>query len=356
MPFALLGAAAIGISLGLLGSGGSILTVPVLVYLLGQPDKVAIAGSLFIVGGISLAAAVPYLLRKQVDWRSVLLFGLPGMLGSWAGAYLANFVSGSFQLLLFAAVMIIAAAFMLRPPRGRSGQATAGLPWWLLGLEGLLVGVVTGLVGVGGGFLIVPALALLGGLPLRRAIGTSLLIISLKSAVGFAEYLQVLAAVELQLDWNVITLFTVIGAAFSLFGRRLGRNLPTQQLQRWFGVFLLLVGGFVLWQNLPVRENSGFGQLRSQVSQGVLLVRQQEQVLALQTGDRQQQLRLSDLHQPQRGVSVSRLDEAAHAHPDAKTGMDGAAHPGRSAHFQLPARLHPGALEHLLHLLEHQRS
>lgn len=252
MPLALLGAAAIGISLGLLGSGGSILTVPILVYLLGQPDKVAIAGSLFIVGGISLAAAVPYLLRKQIDWRSVVLFGVPGMLGSLAGAYLAHFVTGTFQLLLFAVVMISAAAFMLRPTRRDAASAPASLPWWLLGLEGLLVGVVTGLVGVGGGFLIVPALALLGGLPMRRAIGTSLLIISLKSAVGFAEYLQVLDSIDLRLDWNVITIFTLIGAAFSLFGRKLGSKLPAQRLQRWFGVFLLLVGGFVLWQNLPV--------------------------------------------------------------------------------------------------------
>ena len=111
-----LGAIAIGLSLGLLGSGGSILTVPVLVYLLGQDEKVAIAGSLAIVGSIALAGALPYLARRQVDWRSLAWFGLPGMLGTWTGAWLAAFVTGQTQLLVFAVVMLLAAGLMLRHP------------------------------------------------------------------------------------------------------------------------------------------------------------------------------------------------------------------------------------------------
>ncbi len=110
---ALAGALAVGVSLGLLGSGGSILTVPILVYLLGQSDKVAIAGSLAIVGGISLFGAVPYALKRQIDWRSVLLFGVPGMVGAFGGAWSSRFVSGSFQLLLFSLIMLLAAVSII---------------------------------------------------------------------------------------------------------------------------------------------------------------------------------------------------------------------------------------------------
>lgn len=248
---ALVGALAVGVSLGLLGSGGSILTVPILVYLLGQPDKVAIAGSLAIVGGISLFGAVPYALKRQVDWRSVLLFGIPGMVGAFGGAWLSRFVSGSFQLLLFSLIMLLAAAFMFRGRRQASAPPARRHPWWKVMIEGTLVGVVTGLVGVGGGFLIVPALALLAGLPIHIAIGTSLLIIALKSFVGFAEYVNVLNSLNLQLDWGVIAAFIGIGAGGSFAGRKLAAKVPQQMLQRIFAVFLLAMGGFILWQNLP---------------------------------------------------------------------------------------------------------
>lgn len=250
MILALIGALAIGMSLGLLGSGGSIMTVPILVYVLGQPDKVAIAGSLAIVGGISFFGAIPYVLKKQVDWRSVILFGIPGMIGSFGGAWLARFVSGSFQLLLFSLIMILAAFFMFRrrtvPKPGQAQHA-----WWKIVLEGLVVGVVTGLVGVGGGFLIVPSLAILGGLPMHIAVGTSLLIIFLKSLAGFLEYLQVLGAMDLRLDWNVIAAFVGLGAVGSFIGRSLGSKVPQAVLQRTFAVFLLIVGAFILWQNIP---------------------------------------------------------------------------------------------------------
>jgi len=250
MPLALAGALVVGLSLGLLGSGGSILTVPILVYLLGQPDKLAIAGSLAIVGGVSLIGAVPYALKRQVEWRSVVFFGVPGMGGALLGATVARYVSGSLQLLLFALVMLLAAGFMFR---GRP-QAVGAAPrpaWWLLAAQGAAVGLVTGLVGVGGGFLIVPALALLGGLPMPLAVGTSLVIIALNSLVGFAEYLGVLSAFDLRLDGGLIAWFVVIGAAGSLLGRRLGARVPQRALQRAFALFLLAMGGFILWQNLP---------------------------------------------------------------------------------------------------------
>src|SRR5512141_994915 len=114
MLLAVIGALAIGLSLGLLGSGGSILTVPVLHYLLDQPEQVAIAGSLLVVGLIATAACIPYALARQVDWRKALWFGVPGMLGAWLGASLARWVPGALQLALFAVVMLIAAWRMLQ--------------------------------------------------------------------------------------------------------------------------------------------------------------------------------------------------------------------------------------------------
>ena len=246
---ALLGALAIGLTLGLLGSGGSILTVPVLVYLLDQPEKVAIAGSLAIVGAIALIAAVPYARQRLIDWRSVLLFGLPGMAGTWSGAWAAQFVSGALQLFVFALVMLAAAWTMLRASPVAEGQA-ARAPW-KIALDGLAVGALTGFVGVGGGFLIVPALVLLGGLSMQRAVATSLLIIAMKSAAGFWKYLSVLAATGLVLDWGVIGVFIAIGGLGSFVGNLINTRLPQAPLKRGFAVFLVLMAGFIIWRSLP---------------------------------------------------------------------------------------------------------
>lgn len=249
MTLALPGALAVGVSLGLLGSGGSILTVPILIYLLGQPDKVAIAGSLAIVGAISLFGAIPFAARKQIDWRSVLCFGVPGMAGAWVGAHLAHYVSGTFQVLIFGIVMLLAAVFMMTGTNGAS-TSQARQSWWLIGLEGLAVGAVTGLVGVGGGFLIVPALVLLGGLPVHIAIGTSLLIIALKSGVGLLEYLQVLEVAGLAIDWSVVGIFSALGIAGSILGAEVGKRLSRETLKRMFALFLLAIGSFIVWQKL----------------------------------------------------------------------------------------------------------
>jgi uncharacterized membrane protein YfcA len=177
------GAIAIGISLGLLGSGGSILTVPVLVYLIGQDEKVAIAGSLFIVGSIALAGSLQFLRARLIEWRSVLVFGLPGMAGTYFGAYIAAFVPGITQLALFAVVMLLASWLMLRPLDLEHAKPVRRATWKVAG-DGLIVGVITGLVGVGGGFLIVPALVLLGGLSMHQAVATSLVVIAMKSFSG----------------------------------------------------------------------------------------------------------------------------------------------------------------------------
>ncbi len=245
-----IGALAIGLSLGLLGSGGSIVTVPVLVYLIGQDEKVAIAGSLFIVGTIAVAGGLQFAVRRGVDWRSVVLFGVPGMVGTYGGAWLGGQVSGTLQLAVFAGVMFVAAALMCCPPvKDRiDGERRGG---WKVVLDGLAVGVLTGFVGVGGGFLIVPALVLLGGLPMHLAIGTSLVIIALKSYSGFFKYLEVLDRLDLSLDWPVLLTVSAVGVLGSFAGRKLGSKVPQVLLRRLFAVFLVVIGFLILWQSLP---------------------------------------------------------------------------------------------------------
>ncbi len=250
MLLAWIGAVAIGLSLGLLGSGGSIVTVPVLVYLVGQGEKVAIASSLAIVGGVALSGALLYARRRLVDWRSVFFFGLPGMAGTYGGAWLAKFVSGSAQLAVFAVVMLLASGLMFRTP-ARFQKDHGERHVWKLGLDGVVVGVVTGFVGVGGGFLIVPALAVLGGLPMHRAVGTSLMIIALKSASGFVKYLGVLSELGLSIDWSIIGLFLVFGIMGTFVGRAIGTRVPQLVLKKGFAVFLIPVAIFILWENLP---------------------------------------------------------------------------------------------------------
>ena len=243
------GAIAIGLSLGLLGSGGSILTVPVLVYLLDQPEKLAIASSLAIVGAIAAAGSLPYMRAGLVNWRSVALFGAPGMAGTYLGAWIAMFVPGAFQLVLFAIVMLAASVLMLRPIDCDAPGEPRAL--WKISLDGLIVGVVTGLVGVGGGFLVVPALVLLGGLAMREAVATSLVIIALKSFSGFYKYLDVLAAENISLDTEIILLVSVLGIAGTFAGNAIGGRLPQDKLKKAFGVFLIVMGTFILLRSAP---------------------------------------------------------------------------------------------------------
>ena len=247
---ALAGAIAIGLSLGLLGSGGSVLTVPVLVYLVGQDEKVAIAGSLAVVGSIALVAALPYLARRLVDGRSLVLFGVPGMVGTWVGAWLAAFVSGALQLVVFALVMLLASWTMLRPVPLDSAPRAPRAAWKIVA-DGLVVGALTGFVGVGGGFLIVPALVLLGGLSMHRAVATSLVIIALKSAAGFVKYLDVLADAGLALDWPTLAQVAALGIAGSLAGHRVATRLPHERLKQGFGIFLIPMGLLIIWRSLP---------------------------------------------------------------------------------------------------------
>lgn len=249
----LIGSMLIGITLGLLGSGGSAITVPILVYLVGHGAKESIAESMAIVGLISIAAAVPYANAKQIDWRSVACFGLPGMVGTFFGAWLGGLAAEALQLVVFGSVLLAAAYVMFR--RSKGSGVTAGdtdgpihrAPAWQVMLEGVVVGTVTGFVGVGGGFLIVPALVILGKLPMRLAIGTSLVIIIINAAVGFAKYEHFLLAHEMTVNWQTILVFTSVGIVGSIIGHKINARMNQQVLRTVFAGFLVLLGGFVIF-------------------------------------------------------------------------------------------------------------
>jgi len=250
--FALLGACAIGLSLGLMGSGGSILTVPVLVYLVDQPEKVAIAGSLMIVGSIALLGSIPYMRQKLIDWNTVWLSGIPGMIGTYGGAWISAYLSGIMQLAIFALVMLLASYFMLKPKSNIEAQSDHQRHTLKISIDGLVVGVVTGIVGVGGGFLIVPALVLLGGLSMRRAVATSLVIIALKSCTGFAKYWDAIANdPNLELDWNIIGVMIVLGGLGSIIGNKIASKVPQDKLKKIFGGFLIVMGIYILFKSAP---------------------------------------------------------------------------------------------------------
>lgn len=246
---ALLGAIVIGLSLGLFGSGGSILTVPVLLYLLHMPPQLAIASSLLIVAGISLFGSVRNGLQQLISWRHVMWFGIPGMAGTYGGAWLGTLVDARWQLLVFALLMLVAAVMMWRSNISELGNGKAFKPVKIV-IDGLIVGAITGFVGVGGGFLIVPALVLLGGLTMPVGVATSLVIIAMKSFVGFGKYYWVMAAQGALFDWHTIGLMIVAGIAGSYVGAAVGKRLPKQQLQRAFAVFLVIMAVVVIYQSV----------------------------------------------------------------------------------------------------------
>ena len=264
MWFVWIGAAIIGLTLGLLGSGGSAITVPVLTYLVGHETKQSIAESMAIVGLISLVASIPFARSRQIDWHSVLYFGIPGMIGTLVGAWLGGIAAGVVQLLVFGGVLFVAAYMMLRQPKpvapvdepavkakeknkaDDAPEHQARSPIWKIALDGTIVGIVTGFVGVGGGFLIVPALVVFGKLPMRQAIGTSLAIIVLKSVVGFAKYQQQLLSHGNSVDFQTVAIFVVIGIVGSLIGSAINTKLNQRVLKRVFAIFLILLGGFVI--------------------------------------------------------------------------------------------------------------
>lgn len=242
-------AALVGLSLGLLGGGGSILTVPIFVYVLGFAPREAVASSLAVVGAVSLFGAAGHWRQGNVQLRTALLFGLVAMAGTFGGARLGTLLPGTVQLSLFAGVMLVAAWFMSRPRVAREGdgEGVHGRRAGPVVAAGVGTGLLTGLVGVGGGFMIVPALVLLAGVPMRQAVGTSLLVISMNAAAGVAGYGGPGA-----LRWEVLGMFTAVAVAGILAGTRLSRRVPQEALRRGFAAFLVLVAAFILWQNRGV--------------------------------------------------------------------------------------------------------
>jgi uncharacterized protein len=251
-------AVAIGISLGLIGGGGSILAVPTLVYVMGVPPKSAIAMSLAIIGTVSLLGAIPHWKLGNIQLKTAAMFGLSTMLGAYTGARIATLplITGTVQMLLFATMMLLAAGFMIRKS-SQTAETTSSAAdltlypkpickycWLWLVSEGIGVGILTGLVGVGGGFAIVPALVLLANVPMKQAIGTSLLVIVLNSIAGFLGYLGYVT-----LNLNLMATFA-IAASFGIFaGAYLVRFVQAKHLQKAFGYFLLAMSAFILWQN-----------------------------------------------------------------------------------------------------------
>ncbi|MFF0558629.1 sulfite exporter TauE/SafE family protein [Streptomyces sp. NPDC004266] len=238
----------VGLSLGVLGGGGSILTVPILVYLAGQDTKEAIATSLFVVGVTSLAALLPHARARRVHWRTGLLFGGFSMAGAYGGGRLAEHVPGTALLVAFALMMPVTAVAMLRRPRrGREkAQRVHAEPSPRhSAVKGLAVGAVTGLVGSGGGFLVVPALVVLGGLPMGVAVGTSLLVIGMNSFAGLAGHLS-----GGRLDWGLALTVSAAAVAGSLVGGRLAGRVPQDALRTAFGWFVVAMGAFVLARQL----------------------------------------------------------------------------------------------------------
>lgn len=245
----------VGLSLGLLGGGGSVLTVPIFVYVMGYEAKQAIAMSLIVVGTASLVGAARHWRAGRVDLQVAISFGLVAMAGSYGGARLAKFISGPTQLLLLAIVVCAAAISMARTRRTDAAELPASsLPdsgalqrAWRLVPVAIGVGLLTGLVGVGGGFLIVPALVLLGRVPIKLAIGTSLLVIAMNCVAGIVGYLGHVA-----IPWDVVSLFTAVAIAGLFAGSHLVGLVSPASLRRGFAVLLMCVGTFVLLQNWRV--------------------------------------------------------------------------------------------------------
>jgi hypothetical protein len=260
-----IGAIIMGLSLGLIGGGGSILTVPILVYLFSVDMVTATAYSLFLVGVTSVVGSISHMRMGNIHWRTAIVFGIPSLLAVYAAQawvlpaipdpvmhVLGTSISKSLILLMvFAVLMVLASISMIRKPRttGSSDAVddqhrTFNYPL-ILG-EGVAVGMITGLVGAGGGFLIIPALVLLAKLPMKQAVGTSLLIIAGKSLFGFTGAAQRMS----NIDWNFLLLFSVVAIIGIIAGSLLSKRIPNERLKPAFGWFVLAMGVYIIGREL----------------------------------------------------------------------------------------------------------
>jgi uncharacterized protein len=263
-------AAIVGVSLGLIGSGGSILTVPILVYVMGVNPVLATAYSLFIVGATALVGGVQSALQKKVDFKTVLIFGAPSIAAvyatrMWLVPVIPQqlFTIGSLAItkpialmLLFAVVMILASISMIKSGKNKEwadDNAPMKYNYPMILLEGAVVGVLTGLVGAGGGFLIIPALVLLARMPMKLAVGTSLFIIAAKSLIGFMGDLQG----PQQIDWKLLGSFTGFAVVGIFIGIGLSKKIPSDKLKKAFGWFVLLMGIYIIVKEIFFSTGGG---------------------------------------------------------------------------------------------------
>lgn len=252
----------IGVSLGLIGSGGSILTVPILVYVMGVNPVLATAYSLFIVGSTALVGGFQSAFQKRADFKTVFIFGIPSI----AAVYITRmwlvplipaelFTIGSLVItksigimVLFSIVMVLASVSMIRPGKGfeqdENGELKYNFP--LILLEGVFVGLLTGLVGAGGGFLIIPALVILARMPMKLAVGTSLFIIAVKSLIGFIGDLQGTQVI----DWVLLGTFTGLAVLGIFIGIFLSKKISADKLKKSFGWFVLVMGIYIFIKEL----------------------------------------------------------------------------------------------------------
>ena len=257
-----IGAILMGLTLGLIGGGGSILTVPILVYLFHVDAVLATAYSLFIVGLTSLVGSVSHMKLGNIHWKTALVFGIPSIVSVFFTRlvivpHIPNpmfnigtlVVSKSMGLLiLFAIIMILAAYSMIKPAKKKTetDQNDIAFNFPLIFAEGLIVGVVTGLVGAGGGFLIIPALVLLAKLPMKKAVGTSLMIIAAKSLIGFIGDMKGNEVI----DWKFLFIFSSIAIVGILLGSMLSKKIAGEKLKPAFGWFVLIMGIYIILKEL----------------------------------------------------------------------------------------------------------
>lgn len=250
----------IGLSLGLIGGGGSILTVPVLVYLFGVDPVLATAYSLFIVGATSLVGAFPKYKNGEINIKTAVIFGIPSIISVYATrAFIVPaiptevFTIGTFvvtkailMMMIFAVLMVFASVSMIKGNNNNqeeNGEQVFNYPMILL--EGTIVGVLTGLVGAGGGFLIIPALVIFSKLPMKQAIGTSLLIIAAKSLIGFTGDLG-----KQTMDWQLLISVTILAIIGIFMGNLLGKKVSANSLKKGFGWFVLVMGIYIIIKEL----------------------------------------------------------------------------------------------------------
>jgi len=255
-----IGALLIGVVLGLIGGGGSILTVPVLVYLLSINPVTATAYSLFVVGVSALVGAVRNMQKGLVDFKTAIVFAIPAFIAVYSTRKFIVpaipdelFEVGNFMvtkniaiMVFFAIIMVVAAISMMKSKRGdvpEDSEVSYNYP--LIIIEGVVVGLLTGIVGAGGGFLIIPALVLLAKLPMKKAVATSLLIIAIKSLIGFIGDVE-----NLEIDWTFLLSFSAVSVVGIFLGIFLNKFIDGKKLKKGFGWFVLIMGIYIIGKEL----------------------------------------------------------------------------------------------------------